>query len=247
MLPTGTLVWAKQQGSPQWPAMIFPNSCGKTKKMTRKLPMFHVVFLNYKRQHAWISQKNITEFIGPNDYKTTGGSVKAAETAFRLQSMDIEERVLALNAAEENASSGSREEFSDKVAKINKSRSNIKLMRVNGSWATAKRKSDQSTHDDHDSENDNTEQDKGNSAHTLQDKGEESARTQQDKGKKKTENGGANKPDEDTGMAGGQEAQRLEPIRITLTNVTIEIPQEAAQKILKSAAKMMKNVTKLRQ
>merc|ERR1719416_79551 len=216
MFPIGTLVWAKQQGSPHWPAIISPNTSGKIKMMKKKTPYHHVLFLAYENQHAWIPKRSITEFTGPNDYKTAGGAVQAAQTASRLQSMAIDDRLNALNAKEGAASTKSRgeEESSDLMDKINRTRSNIKLMRTrvggSSSWVTANRKRSLSPHDDHDSGDDDTEQDK-REKETEQVRREE--KTQRGEANHHTESKDANKPDGDidtVAMASGEESQRKE-------------------------------------
>jgi len=125
MLPTGTLVWAKQKGRTPWPAMVSPNTSGETQKMMKKTPWHHVIFLEFHNQHAWISHKGITLFTGPTDYKTAGRAIKAAETASRLQSIPIEDRSHALPRQVEEQSSDNNHNMK------------LKRARVNDTWITA--------------------------------------------------------------------------------------------------------------
>jgi len=245
MLPTGFLVWAKQQGSPHWPAIISPNSSGKTKKMTRKMPMFHVLFLNCNNQHAWVSQKNMTEFSGLEDYKTTGGAVKAAEIALWLQSIAIEERVHALNVAEEEVA-GTQEESPDLLAQINKSRSSIKLMRtrVNGPWITVPtpKRSLSSPLDDRDSGEEKSKEEK--SQEVSGDNSREQDKPNEDSNLGQTDKTSIPNETKTVEVARGQQAQSKESIKISI-NMTIEMPPDVGYKMMKGSAKMFKNATKM--
>jgi histone-lysine N-methyltransferase NSD2 len=60
----GDLVWALVKGYPYWPALVFaePSSGETVKQHGWESTSVHVVFLNSKKQTAWVKDTNIVTF-----------------------------------------------------------------------------------------------------------------------------------------------------------------------------------------
>jgi len=94
----GSLVWAKMKGYPPWPALVVPDPVsGKSKEKRKGGEFWHVLFLEYRNEVAWIPQTHIEVFSRKGSGKVKKGNnkalVKAVELATSLSDMSCMDRI----------------------------------------------------------------------------------------------------------------------------------------------------------
>ena len=94
----GSLVWAKMKGYPPWPALVVPDPVsGMSKEKKKGGEYWHVLFLEYRNEVAWINQNQIEVFSSKGSGKVKKGNskalVKAVELATNLSSMSCMDRI----------------------------------------------------------------------------------------------------------------------------------------------------------
>jgi len=94
----GSLVWAKMKGYPPWPALVVPDPVsGKSKEKRKGGEFWHVLFLEYRNEVAWIPQNHIAVFSRKGSGKVKKGNnkslVKAVELATSLSNLSCMDRI----------------------------------------------------------------------------------------------------------------------------------------------------------
>merc|ERR1719450_877528 len=104
----GELVCAKMTGYPAWPAIIVrdPKSQqfvklkrvkGKNSKKSKEERVFHVLFLNYQEQVAWLPESSLSRYqpqmFSKKSKTNNDPKFKAAKIANSLLSLSCEERI----------------------------------------------------------------------------------------------------------------------------------------------------------
>jgi len=94
----GSLVWAKMKGYPPWPALVVPDPVsGKSKEKRKGGVFWHVLFLEYRNEVAWILENHIEPFSSKGSGKVKKGNkkalVKAVELAITLSDMSCMDRI----------------------------------------------------------------------------------------------------------------------------------------------------------